>query len=61
MMTWPKHKECDLLSALLVLLLSNAIEEVIVCVKSLQDILFQLWQKGKRPREWTGRGGGAWS
>lgn len=35
--------------SLLLLLLGNTPKDVIVCVKSLQDILFQLWQHNKGP------------
>lgn len=40
---------------LLLLSLGNDSEEVIVCVKSLQDILFQLWQNENTPRDNTHR------
>lgn len=45
----PSRGSVALLLALLLLLLRNASEEVIVCVKPLQDILFQLWQHENTP------------
>ena len=45
----PRRRSVILPLVMLFLLLSNAAEEVTVCVKSLQDILFQLWRNENTP------------